>query len=49
MKSMQLHEGAIFATRMEEKLLFTGGWDKTVSVQVCVRKILFFLVYKHPD
>ena len=35
MKMMQLHEGAIFATRMEGKLLFTGGWDKTVNLQVC--------------
>lgn len=33
MKSMQLHKGAIFATGMEGKWLFTGGWDKTVNVQ----------------
>ncbi|KAL5559676.1 hypothetical protein UlMin_035887 [Ulmus minor] len=33
MKSMQLHEGAIFATGMEGKWLFTGGWDKTINVQ----------------
>ncbi|XP_062101266.1 uncharacterized protein LOC133807123 [Humulus lupulus] len=33
MKSMQLHEGAIFATGMEGKWLFTGGWDKTINIQ----------------
>lgn len=41
MKSMQLHKGAIFATGMEGKWLFTGGWDKTVNVQVHVQMILF--------
>ncbi|PON91546.1 Guanine nucleotide-binding protein, beta subunit [Trema orientale] len=33
MKSMQLHQGAIFATGMEGKWLFTGGWDKTLNIQ----------------
>ncbi|KAM6601624.1 hypothetical protein CsatA_021233 [Cannabis sativa] len=33
MKSMQLHEGAIFATGMEGKWLFSGGWDKTINIQ----------------
>ncbi|XP_050212779.1 uncharacterized protein LOC126664434 isoform X1 [Mercurialis annua] len=33
MKSMQLHNGAIFATAMEGRYMFTGGWDKTVHVQ----------------
>lgn len=41
MKSMQLHEGAIFSTRLEENLLFTGGWDKIASVQVCAQNTLF--------
>ncbi|KAF5749061.1 hypothetical protein HS088_TW04G01022 [Tripterygium wilfordii] len=33
MKSTQIHNGAIFAVRMEGKWLFTGGWDKTINVQ----------------
>lgn len=37
MKSMQLHEGAIFATSKEGKWLFTGGWNKTVNVQVSMQ------------
>lgn len=34
MKTTQPHNGAIFAISMEGKWLFTGGWDKTVNVQV---------------
>ncbi|KAJ0024644.1 hypothetical protein Pint_08107 [Pistacia integerrima] len=33
MKSMQTHNGSILSICMEGKWLFTGGWDKTVSVQ----------------
>ncbi|KDO80504.1 hypothetical protein CISIN_1g0088202mg, partial [Citrus sinensis] len=33
MKSMQTHKGSVFAVFLEGKWLFTGGWDKTVSVQ----------------
>uniref|UniRef100_A0A2P2KFF9 Uncharacterized protein MANES_18G082000 n=2 Tax=Rhizophora mucronata TaxID=61149 RepID=A0A2P2KFF9_RHIMU len=32
-KSVQSHNGAIFAIGMEGKWLFTGGWDKNVNVQ----------------
>lgn len=48
MKSMQLHEGAIFATSKEGKWLFTGGWNKTVNVQVSMqnRKLLFLWIIK---
>ncbi|TXG53025.1 hypothetical protein EZV62_022194 [Acer yangbiense] len=33
MKSTQIHNGSIFAICMEEKRLFTGGWDQTVKLQ----------------
>ncbi|XP_034694373.1 uncharacterized protein LOC117920830 [Vitis riparia] len=33
MKSIQAHNGAVFAVGMEGKWLFTGGWDKSVNVQ----------------
>ncbi|KAK9271029.1 hypothetical protein L1049_026618 [Liquidambar formosana] len=32
-RSMQGHNGAIFALGLEGKCLFSGGWDKTVKVQ----------------
>lgn len=32
-KSVQTHDGSIFAVSMEGKWLFTGGWDRTVHVQ----------------
>ncbi|GAB2270396.1 hypothetical protein Dimus_005297, partial [Dionaea muscipula] len=32
-KSTVVHTGSIFALSMEEKWLFTGGWDKTIKVQ----------------
>lgn len=34
MKSIKMHNGAVFATGLYEKWLFTGGLDKTVNVQV---------------
>ncbi|CAK9327542.1 unnamed protein product [Citrullus colocynthis] len=33
MKTMKLHDGAIFAASMLGKQLVTGGWDKAVNVQ----------------
>ncbi|KAJ8773371.1 hypothetical protein K2173_028548 [Erythroxylum novogranatense] len=33
MKSLKFHSGAVFATTMDNTLLFTGGWDRNVSVQ----------------
>ncbi|KAL6211997.1 hypothetical protein ACLB2K_017220 [Fragaria x ananassa] len=33
MKSIKMHNGAVFATGLDEKWLFTGGLDKTVNVQ----------------
>nr|XP_011459806.1 PREDICTED: uncharacterized protein LOC105350103 [Fragaria vesca subsp. vesca] len=33
MKSIKLHNGAVFATGLAGKWLFTGGLDKTVNVQ----------------
>ncbi|OWM85120.1 hypothetical protein CDL15_Pgr027907 [Punica granatum] len=33
MKSVQSHRGAIFSVSLDGKWLFTGGWDKTVSIQ----------------
>ncbi|XP_034200816.1 protein translocase subunit SECA2, chloroplastic isoform X4 [Prunus dulcis] len=33
MKSIKMHNGAVFASGMEGKWLFTGGWDKTVNIQ----------------
>ncbi|KAK3230579.1 hypothetical protein Dsin_002460 [Dipteronia sinensis] len=33
MKSTQIHNGSILAICMEEKWLFTGGWDQTVKLQ----------------
>ncbi|KAG8633169.1 hypothetical protein MANES_18G082000v8 [Manihot esculenta] len=33
LKSMQPHNGSIFAICMEGRYLFTGGWDKTINVQ----------------
>ncbi|KAL5993124.1 hypothetical protein ACLOJK_014046 [Asimina triloba] len=32
-RSMQIHEGAVFATDMVGKWLFTGGWNRIVNVQ----------------
>lgn len=42
MKSMQVHESAILATKMEGKWLFTGGLDGTIKIQVHVLIIVFF-------
>jgi len=33
--STQVHQGAIFALSKEDKWVFTGGWDRTVKIQVC--------------
>ncbi|KAJ9166701.1 hypothetical protein P3X46_021411 [Hevea brasiliensis] len=33
LKSMQPHNGAIFAIGMEGRYLFSGGWDKAVNIQ----------------
>ncbi|XP_062021330.1 uncharacterized protein LOC133737868 [Rosa rugosa] len=33
MKSIKMHNGAVFATGLDGKWLFTGGLDKTVNVQ----------------
>lgn len=33
MKSIQVHDKAIFAIGMEEQWLFTGSWDKTINIQ----------------
>lgn len=41
MKSMQMHKGAVFAIAKEGKWLFTGGWDKTVNIQVHVQNVVF--------
>lgn len=32
-RTMQLQNGAIFALHVDKKWLFTGGWDKIVSIQ----------------
>lgn len=32
-KSLQTHNGAVFAASKKGRWLFTGGWDKTVNVQ----------------
>lgn len=48
MKSIKMHNGAVFASGMEGKWLFTGGWDKTVNVQVHVQNMVssfFFLIF----
>ena len=44
MKSIKLHSGAVFATGLDGKRLFTGGLDKTVKVQVN-DGFVFVLVY----
>ena len=44
MKSMKLHQGAIFTTGMEGKWLFTGGWDKILKVQVHMQNMVFVCV-----
>ena len=46
MKSIQAHDGAVFAVAMEGKWLFTGGWDKSVNVQVHLQNGVC-LDYKH--
>lgn len=45
MKSMQMHDGTVFAVGKEGKWLFTGGWDKTVNVQVHVLQCFHPLKY----
>lgn len=40
MKTMKLHDGAIFAASMLGKQLVTGGWDKAVNVQVHIWKLI---------
>ena len=44
MKSMKLHQGAIFTTGMEGKWLFTRGWDKILKVQVHMKNMVFVCV-----
>ena len=34
LSSKTLHSGAIFAMSMQEKWLYTGGWDNNVNIQV---------------
>lgn len=34
MKSIKLHNAAIFALEIEGNWLFSGGWDKSIYVQV---------------
>lgn len=34
LKSTQAHNGAVFSACKKGRWIFTGGWDKTVSVQV---------------
>lgn len=34
MKSMQIQSSAILTVALNGKWLFTGGWDKTVNIQV---------------
>ena len=46
MKSIQAHNGVVFAVGMEGKWLFTGGWDKSVNVQVHLQNGVC-LAYKH--
>lgn len=38
MKSTKLHNGAIFTAGVDGKWLFTGGWDKSVKVQVRIKE-----------
>lgn len=33
-RSAQVHGGAIFSAAVQGKWLFTGGWDKTINIQV---------------
>lgn len=40
MKSIKMHNRAVFASGMEGKWLFTGGWDKTVNIQVHVQNMV---------
>lgn len=40
MKSIKMHNGAVFASGVEGKWLFTGGWDKTVNIQVHVQNMV---------
>lgn len=35
-KSEQIQGGAIFALHIDRGLIFAGGWDKTIHIQVCV-------------
>ncbi|XWS15166.1 hypothetical protein CRYUN_Cryun35bG0071100 [Craigia yunnanensis] len=36
-KSLQIHNGAIFAISLEGKWLFTGSWDRTIKAQELAR------------
>jgi hypothetical protein len=45
MKSTQLHSGSIFTTGLEDKWLFTGGWDKVVKVQVHMQNTVYVSTY----
>lgn len=47
MKSIKMHNGAVFASGMEGKWLFTGGLDKTVNVQVHVQNMVssYFILF----
>lgn len=32
--SVQLHKGTVFAVSVEDKWVMSGGWDKTITIQV---------------
>lgn len=34
LKSIEVHKGAVFSVSKKGKWLLSGGWDKTVNVQV---------------
>lgn len=40
-KSTAAQEGAVFSVFMKAMLIFTGGWSKTVTIQVNMQVIEF--------
>lgn len=42
-KSSQLHNGAVFSISKSGKWLFTGGWDKTISMLVRLNNKSIFI------
>jgi hypothetical protein len=35
-KSEKLQNGAVYAVKLSDKWLYTGGWDKVINIQVCL-------------